>query len=52
MALTKEQLQLLDACPILSAFKDWFIAVDETLDSETETEPAPETDATEPEGDG
>lgn len=35
MALTKEQLQLLDSCPILSAFKDWFIAVD----NENEPEP-------------
>lgn len=35
MALTKEQLQLLDSCPVLSAFKDWFIAVD----NENEPEP-------------
>lgn len=35
MALTKEQLRLLDSCPVLSAFKDWFIAVD----NENEPEP-------------
>lgn len=35
MALTDEQLRLLDSCPVLSAFKDWFIAVD----NENEPEP-------------
>ncbi len=35
MALTNEQLRLLDSCPVLSAFKDWFIAVD----NENEPEP-------------
>lgn len=35
MALTKKQLALLDSCPILKEFKDFFVA----LDNETETEP-------------
>lgn len=35
MALTKEQLRLLDSCPVLSAFKDWFIAVDNENEPET-----------------
>ena len=28
MALTEEQLRLLDSCPVLARFKDWFIAID------------------------
>jgi len=35
MALTQKQLALLDSCPILKEFKDYFVA----LDNETETEP-------------
>lgn len=35
MALTEEQLRLLDSCPVLSAFKGWFIA----MDNENEPEP-------------
>lgn len=35
MALTPKQIALLDSCPILKEFKDYFIA----LDNETETEP-------------
>lgn len=35
MALTKEQLALLDSCPILRGLKDWFVAVD----NENEPEP-------------
>ena len=40
MALTNDQLKLLESCPALVAFKDWFVAVDALLDdTETETEP-------------
>lgn len=28
MALTQKQLALLDSCPILKEFKDWFMAID------------------------
>ena len=28
MALTKKQEALLDSCPVLREFKDWFVAVD------------------------
>ena len=35
MALTQKQLALLDSCPILKEFKDWFIAMD------NENEPQP-----------
>lgn len=43
MALTNEQLKLLDSCPALVAFKDWFIEVDALLSNDTEN-----TDDTEP----
>lgn len=35
MVLTQKQLALLDSCPVLKEFKNYFIA----LDNETETEP-------------
>lgn len=35
MALTQKQLTLLNSCPILKEFKDWFIAID------NENEPQP-----------
>lgn len=35
MSLTKEQLQLIDSCPVLRGLKDWIIAID------NEDEPAP-----------
>jgi hypothetical protein len=48
MALTNDQLRLLDSCPALAGFKDWFIAVDELLSNdETVTEEPAETDDTE-----
>lgn len=34
MALTKKQLALIDSCPVLREFKDWFVAMD------NENEPA------------
>ena len=34
MALTEEQLRLLDSCPVLSQLKDWFIAVDDENEPE------------------
>ena len=55
MALTNEQLKLLESCPALVAFKDWFVEVDALLsDAETNepTEPTEPTDDTEPATDG
>lgn len=31
MALTKEQLQLLDSCPVFAGLKDWIIAIDNSV---------------------
>ena len=54
MALTNDQLKLLESCPALVAFKDWFVEVDALLDdTETETETNDDTEDTtqqEPEG--
>ena len=32
MALTKEQLRLLDSCPVLAGLKSWIIAMDNAID--------------------
>lgn len=42
MVLTKEQLQLIDSCPPLSALKEWIIAVDESITPEDEDDLEPE----------
>ena len=47
MALTNDQLKLLESCPALVAFKDWFVEVDALLD-DTETETTEPTEPTEP----
>ena len=41
MALTNEQLRLLDSCPALAGLKDWIIAVDNSVNPTTVT---PSTD--------
>lgn len=41
MALTNEQLILLDSCPALAGLKDWIIAVDSSVNPTTVT---PSTD--------
>ena len=49
MALTNDQLKLLESCPALVAFKDWFVEVDALLDDTETTEPTTETtEPTEP----
>ena len=49
MALTNDQLKLLESCPALVAFKDWFVEVDALLDGTETTEPTePTTETTEP----
>ena len=53
MALTNEQLKLLESCPALVAFKDWFVEVDALLSNDAETtEPTEPVDDTEPVTDG
>ncbi|WP_458454178.1 hypothetical protein [Methanobrevibacter sp.] len=37
MALTNDQLRLLDSCPVLSGLKDWIIAVDNSVNPTTVT---------------
>lgn len=39
MALTNDQLKLLESCPALVAFKDWFVEVDALLADTETTEP-------------
>lgn len=49
MALTNDQLKLLESCPALVAFKDWFVEVDALLSDTETTEPTTETtEPTEP----
>lgn len=42
MALTNDQLKLLESCPALVAFKDWFVEVDALLADTETTEPTTE----------
>jgi len=49
MALTNDQLRLLDSCPALSGLKDWIIAVDNSVNPTTVTPNA--DDNQEPAGD-
>ena len=37
MALTNDQLRLLDSCPALAGLKDWIIAVDNSVNPTTVT---------------
>ena len=37
MALTNEQLRLIDSCPVLVGLKDWIIAVDNSVNPTTVT---------------
>ena len=48
MVLTNDQLKLLESCPALVAFKDWFVEVDALLDDTETTEPTKPTEPTEP----